>query len=163
MLKVRLNHQIKAPSLRVISEDGKQIVYSHTKGGLPYMDDSYIANIDGSNIINLTNSPATWEEHANFKPEAKSFAFISSRADVSWKAPSSKVDTLKTELYFQDEKGVVRQLTNFNETGDAGIRYLVSDFDWDKEGKRIVFQATPVNVKTGSAGSPSVWILMLNK
>ena len=55
--------------------DNERIVFSWTPCifenlvltcGRPYSDDSYSANLDGSNRVNLINSPETWDEHATY-------------------------------------------------------------------------------------------------
>lgn len=48
MLKVRLNHQIKAPSLRVISEDGQQIGIMKTSEAL------VLANEHGLDLVEVS-------------------------------------------------------------------------------------------------------------
>ncbi|MBW1644137.1 MAG: hypothetical protein JRJ76_15000 [Deltaproteobacteria bacterium] len=140
------------------NSDGR-IIFSYTANGRPYVDDIYIADPDGSNIINLTSSASTWEEHGIFSPSENSMAFISSRADKTWHAPKSKPQTLKTELFLKRKNAGILQLTTFNLVDTLNKRYLVSDFDWNRYGTQIVFQVAPVDLITGKPYSPQLWIL----
>ena len=138
-------------------DDGR-IVYSHTPQGAAYVDDVYVVNLDGTDNQNLINSSKTWDEHGLYSPSGKSLAFISSRADPSWVAPKSKATTLTTELYLKNAEGEITQVTDVNNSGDPDKRYLVSDYDWDKDGLRIVFQVAPIDKKTGP-DLPQLWML----
>jgi hypothetical protein len=40
---------------------GEVIWFSHTKNGRPFVDDIYRARSDGTQRVNITNSPGTWE------------------------------------------------------------------------------------------------------
>ena len=140
-----------------VSPEGR-IVYSFTKGGAPYVDDIFQTDKEGHEIRHLTDSPATWDEHGAFSPNGRILAFISSRADPKWRAPRSRVDSLTTELFARSADGRIHQLTAFNKEADGAKRYLVSDFDWDRDGHRIVFQVAPVS-RSGKADSPQIWLL----
>jgi len=153
------NHRIIQPSGSGFYEThnfhGNNIVYSHTSNGEAYVDDVYEVDESGLGPKNLTNSPTTWEEHGIYSSSGKSMAFISSRADSSWIAPESKAATLKTELFLKNSSGIA-QLTQFNKTNSL-TRYLISDYDWNREGNQIVFQVAPV---LGPAAlSPELWML----
>lgn len=139
-------------------DDGR-ILYSYTRNGLPYVDDVYTANADGSNVQNLINSPTTWEEHGSFSPTGSgAMVFISSRAYPSWQAPEDRASTLRTELFMRTPGGEVIQLTQMNETLE-GKRLLTSDFDWDSTGQYIAFQAAPFDEGSGKTESPQIWLL----
>lgn len=135
--------------------DGR-IVYSHTPGGRAYVDAVYLARPDGSGETKLVDAAGSWNEHGQFAPSGRALAFISSRADPDWRAPRSKATELRTELFLQRGRAVT-QLTDFNTPG-AARRYLVSDFDWDREGRRIVFQVAPMDAE-GRAESPQLWMM----
>ncbi|UCH73285.1 MAG: hypothetical protein JSU82_13130 [Rhodospirillales bacterium] len=104
-----------------------RIVFSHTEGGQPYVDDIFIATDEGAGRRALIRSPATWDEHGSFSPSGGALAFVSSRADPSWRFPGSDVRTLRTELFLKAGDRTV-QITDFNRLRDDGRRYLVSDF-----------------------------------
>jgi Tol biopolymer transport system component len=140
--------------------DDENIVYSFTPKGKPYADDIYIGTLDGTNVKNLTASPATWDEHGIFSPSGRSMAFISSRDDESWRAPKSRAKTLRTELYLQ-RSGEIIQLTNFNKDKKSKIRYLVSDYDWNASGTKIVYQVAPI--EGNRAGTPELWLLRFSE
>lgn len=143
-----------------LTEDGR-MVYSFTPSGKPYVDDIYIADINGTNVQGLIENPATWDEHGSYSPSERSLAFNSSRVDPSWKAPTSRAITLSTELYLKDVSGEVRQITELNAKGDPTKRYITSDFDWDRTGRRIVFQAGSIDNKTGLPDSVQVQLWMI--
>lgn len=130
--------------------DGR-LLYSYTARGA-YVDDCFIAEADGSRPRNLTNSPRTWEEHGTFSPDGRRYAFMSSR-DTGWRAPASPKQ-LRTELYVRAGAGAARQLTRFN--AERGEAMVVSDFDWDRTGRRIVLQAVPFGTFV-----PEIWLLEL--
>jgi Tol biopolymer transport system component len=138
--------------------DADTIIFSRTLGGQAYVDDVFTSELDGNNLVNLTQSPATWEEHGLYSPSGNSLCFISSRVNSAWQAPVDTAATLRTELYMQQD-GVITQLTEFNADGDIDYRYLVSDYEWDRTGQRIVFQVAPVDDVTGTAYSPEIWLL----
>jgi Tol biopolymer transport system component len=140
-----------------ISPEGR-IVYSFTKGGAPYVDDIFQTDKEGHEIRYLIDSPVTWDEHGAFSPNGRNLAFMSSRADPKWRTPRSAVDTLTTELFVRSADGRIHQLTTFNKEAAGGMRYLVSDFDWDRSGRRIAFQLAPVS-RSGKADSPQIWLL----
>lgn len=140
-----------------ISGKGR-IVYSFTAGGAPYVDDIFATDVEGQNTLHLIDSPETWDEHGAFSPNGRNLAFISSRADPQWRAPNSRVNTLTTELFVRSGDGRIHRLTNFNSKPDGMLRYLVSDFDWDRTGRRIAFQVAPVR-RFGRADSPQIWLL----
>jgi len=137
-----------------------RIVFSHTPGGQAYVAAVYVANEDGSGMLELVSAGRTWNEHGQFSPSEQALAFISSRADPSWRAPRSKPSELRTELFLQ--RGYeVSQLTYFNKPG-AGRRFLVSDFDWDRSGRRIVFQVAPMDAN-GHPESPQLWMMTFSE
>jgi Tol biopolymer transport system component len=140
-----------------ISNDAR-IVYSHTDGGAAYVDAIFATAAGARAPQQLIGSPQTWDEHGAFSPNGRNLAFISSRADANWRAPGSRPDTLATELFVRGADGLVHQLTTFNEKADPGMRYLVSDFDWDRSGRRIAFQLAPVS-GSGKPESPQIWLL----
>lgn len=135
--------------------DGR-IVFSHTPNGRAVVDAVYVANVDGSGMRKLVDAQNTWNEHGQFAPSGRALAFISSRADPAWQAPGSKPSELRTELFLQRGPRISR-LTDFNKPG-AARRYLVSDFDWDRAGRRIVFQVAPMDA-AGKPESPQLWMM----
>ena len=128
-----------------------RIVYSHTAAGKPYVDGIYTAAPDGSEVRAEVDSDATWDEHGQFSRRGD-FAFISSRVDPALRFPGTRAAELRTELYLR-RGGAIRQLTDMNRR--KGRRVAVSDFDWDRDGRRIVFQVAVID---GSA-RPEIWLI----
>jgi Tol biopolymer transport system component len=161
--KILTGHRRLAPNgtgfyeTHSISAEGR-ILYSFTKGGAAYVDDIFESDSDGRAVRRLIESPETWDEHGALSPNGRNLAFISSRADPTWRAPDSHADTLTTELFVRSADGRIHQLTEFNKRADGATRYLVSDFDWDRSGRRIAFQVAPV-ARSGKAASPQIWLL----
>lgn len=142
--------------------DENTIIFSRTLDGQSYVDDIFTSDLQGNNLVNLTQSPSTWEEHGLFSPSGKTLAFISSRVNPDWQAPSDTAVNLRTELYML-KSSVLEQVTNFNQNGDPDKRYLVSDYEWDSTGRRIALQVAPVDDVTGSPYSPEIWTLTFPK
>jgi len=145
--------------------NGEEFTYSFTLNGQPYVDDLYSVKTDGTNVVHIINSSTTWEEHGTFSPAGTGdFVFLSSRFDPTWTAPSSKPDTVALELFLKKTNGDIVQLTEMNKNADLNTRYLVSDYDWDKDGERIVIQIAPIDKRTGRIiDSPQIWMIEFKK
>jgi Tol biopolymer transport system component len=116
------------------------------------VDDVFVSNRDGSDVKNMTNSPTSWDEHGQFSPRGD-LSFVSSRFDPTLVFPKARAAEVRTELYVQEPGGQPVQLTDMNVR--KGRRVAVSDYDWDREGKRIIFQ---VAVLDGSV-NPELWMI----
>ena len=128
-----------------------------------YVDDCYQSDLDGNNIANLINWSSSWEEHASFSPSKKSLIFISSRHDHSWNYPGSTPNDLSTELYIKNiATGEIKQLTKFNENS-TDFRILTSDFDWNKEGDKVVFLVAKIPNSTPSHYVNEIWQIEFNE
>ncbi len=127
--------------------DGR-IIYSHTPDGLGYVDDVYSAKIDGTDAVNLLNSPESWDEFGYTSPLNGAFAFISSRFDPA----SGTALNLRTELYIQLPGGSPQRVTFYNRT--AADKFIFKDFDWDRTGTRIIYLLWGAELK-----SPQLWML----
>ncbi len=140
-----------------------RLTYSYTPNGQGYVDDCYQSDLDGNNIVNLISSSSSWEEHASFSPSKNNFIFISSRHDNSWKYPGSTPNVLSTELYIKNmATGEIRQLTKFNESS-TDFRILTSDFDWNREGNKVVFLVVKISNSNSSASVNEIWQIEFNE
>jgi len=122
---------------------GDVIWFSHTKGGRPLVDDIYRARQDGTQRVNVTKSPGTWEEHGELSPNGAIITFNSSRG-FDWKNPPDIAKTLRLELWArQMSTGRIFRLTNFNKDLTGRTRVLTSDYAWGPNGREIaVYYAT---------------------
>ncbi len=133
--------------------DGR-IYFSFTPRGGTYVDDAYSVRRDGSDPINLTKSPSTWDEHGQMSASG-ALAFISSRFDPSLVFPKARPRDVRTELFIRDGKGD-RQITDMNRR--KGTRIAVSDFDFDRTGRRLAFQVATID----ASRRPEIWMVNLD-
>lgn len=119
------------------------IWFSHTKSGRPLVDDIYRARWDGTQRVNITKSPGTWEEHGEPSPNGSLVTFNSSRS-FDWKNPPDTARTLRLELWArQMSTGNILRLTDFNKQLTDRGRVLSSDYAWSPFGREIaVYYAT---------------------
>ena len=120
-----------------VSGDGKKIVYSSNLSekeraaldltGDYWPDHLYTMNADGSNVVNLTYSPAT-EKHPEWSPDGKKIAFF------AFDRKEQEGEIRATDLFIMDPDGSnVERLTSRKE----GRRARVSD--WSADSKWILF------------------------
>ena len=82
-------------------------------------------------------------------------AFISSRFDPSLVFPKARPRDVRTELFIRDGKGD-RQITDMNRR--KGTRIAVSDFDFDRTGRRLAFQVATID----ASRRPEIWMVNLD-
>ena len=119
------------------------IWFSHTKSGRPLVDEIYHARWDGTQRVNITKSPGTWEEHGEPSPNGNLVTFNSSRS-FDWKNPPDTAKTLRLELWArQMSTGNIFRITDFNKLQPDRGRVLTSDYAWSPSGREIaVYYAT---------------------
>jgi hypothetical protein len=122
---------------------GDVIRFSHTKNGRPFVDDIYRARSDGTQRVNITRSPGTWEEHGELSPHGSLVTFNSSRG-FDWKHPPDTAKTLRLELWARQlNTGRTIRITDFNKQLAGSGRILTSDYAWSSSGREIaVYYAT---------------------
>ena len=103
----------------------------------------------------MTNSPSTWDEHGQFSPDGRIFAWVSSRFDPSIAFPGTRAKDLRMEMFIREGAGPPTQITEMNKVRDK--QSVVSDFDWDRTGTRIVCE---VGGMADSEG-PELWIISM--
>ena len=114
-------YKVKMVAEPQISPDCKKIAFVVTENFLEKgksNQDIFLMDIDGNNLKNLTNNPAS-DNHPRWSPDGKSILFVSTRENgpQAW-----VIDIAKNEL---------KRLTNFS----AGV----GDAEWTLDGKHIIF------------------------
>lgn len=108
--------------------------------------DIYEMDLSTQELAKLTWSPNDWDEHAQYSPDGKRIAWMSSAGfDIDFKSIEGHEwkKYLVTELWIMDADGLNKQrLTYFNEPGYPeymdGSRCVVSDISWSPDGERII-------------------------
>lgn len=113
MLKVRLNHQIKAPTLRVISESGEQV------GIMPTSEALALANQHGLDLVEVSpvaNPPvAKLIDFAKYKYQQKKIEQMQKK-----KAKKTEVKTIWISMRISDHDMEIKanKVTEFLTDGD---------------------------------------------
>lgn len=135
------------------------MTFSFTPDGISgYVQDSYASTVQGDLLTRLTYEPLSWTEHATYSPSGAAFAYNSSKP-FYWR-PGDGWQLLRTELLMK--KGdTTYQITAMNQDRNPLLyQYVVSDFDWDRDGRRLAVQVS-VNTR-GEYAIPlrtEVWII----
>ena len=119
---------------------GDTIYFSHTALGRPFVDEVFRARSNGRGWINLSESPGTWEEHAEPSPGGQLVTFNSSRG-FDWAHPPDLAATLRTELWARTADGRTVRITRYNEGLGPRQRAIASDYAWGPNGQRIASYA----------------------
>ncbi len=128
---IKLNLPKKGGGLRV-SSDGSKILFCSYYNE-KHNPDIYMVDIDGKNLINLTNSESK-ERFPCFSPDGKKIAFVSNK------------DRKLGNIWIMDlEERTHRRLTKF---GDDGFIFP-SNIGWSPDGKKIIFQVIGGKPKKG--------------
>ncbi|MDH3921043.1 MAG: hypothetical protein OEU25_23020, partial [Rhodospirillales bacterium] len=105
----------------------------------------------GTSAARLTEEPTSWTEHATYSPSGASLAYNSS-SPFGWR-PIVGVSGLRTELFLKKGEETY-QITAMNQDRDpVNFQYVVSDFDWDQDGRRLVVQ-----VAVNASGGLPLWV-----
>ena len=127
-------------------DDSKVLFCGNPDGQSDVGFDIYEMDLETQELTNLTMSPDDWDEHAQYSPDGKKIAWMSSTGfDIVFESIEGHewMRYLVTELWIMDVDGSNKQrLTYFNEPGYpeymGGTRCVVSDISWSPDGDRIV-------------------------
>ena len=115
------------------SPDGQKITFSsfrdehRLQGRGPILGEVYVMNPDGTDLINLTQSPKRWEGSSSWSPDGTQIAFTSGER-FKWGGG------FRMNIWVMDADGKnLRNLTNH----DAHDRRP----DWSPDGQQIAFQS----------------------
>jgi Tol biopolymer transport system component len=119
--------------------DGRKIIFTaHPEGvGSDMGIDIYTLDLKTGELINLTDSPNEWDEHAHYSPSGNKIVWVSSKG---MKLPAQPPD-LQVDYWIMNADGSNKQrLTYFN--GPDYAEYIpggvaVGDFAWDDQGTRF--------------------------
>lgn len=107
------------------SPDGTRIAfYAYHGGGNA---DIYVMEADGSNIVNITNSPTTNDRYGAWSPDGTRLAFHSNR-------PETSDDSRDFEIYIYDFRDQSLVQVTTNDVDDLGP-------DWSPDASRIAFHS----------------------
>lgn len=150
--------------------DAGDILFSRTFSGKDYIDEIWKSQINGSNKIPVVSNSGVWDDRGCISPDQKTFIYSSSSFDTGWMYPGSNQSTLKTELFiFQKSDLTYENIPNYQHTrltyfngflGASNKRFLVNDFDWSRDSRRIVFESQAIPLD-GSAPTSELWLLFL--
>jgi len=118
-----------------------RIVFYSDRGG---NDDIYIMDVDGTNVVQLTDEPGR-DYEPDAAPDGRTLVFASNRDD-----PNS------SQLYLMDVDGSnVRRLT-FSANGGR----VIDDYaHWSPDNRHIVFQRTTVPETGGGGPDADIWMI----
>jgi Tol biopolymer transport system component len=126
------------------SPDGRTILFSASIGREhPFDLDIWSMDLATGRLVNLTDTPGEWDEHAHFSPDGGRIVWMTNRGyPVPVEAFSDYGRTLRTDYWLMDADGTdQRRLTFFNEPTApeyAGGRTIVADVAWNRDGTRLV-------------------------
>ncbi len=145
---------IKRPS----ALDGETLWFSLTPNPRAYVDEIFRAQLDGSERVNLSESPGTWEEQPQPSPWGTLVAYRSS-LPTAWENPPQPQGTLRLELWALTRDGRRLPLTELNDA-NRHRRVLVQDFAWGPTGEEIALYTA--RIEAGQTPRYAIEILTLN-
>lgn len=97
-------------------------------------------NLNTRRLVNLTNTPSSWNEQATYSPGGGKIAFMSSRGT---NFSPSNLSSLQAELFLMDADGAnVTQISHFNTSGFPGYtpgKLSIATKDaWNPDGTQIL-------------------------
>lgn len=111
-----------------VSPDGKQLLYCANCIGKGVNSEVYLINIDGTNVVNLTNNPSV-DRYGSWSPDGKKVLFESNRSG-------------NFELYVMDLKSMELEQLTFNQTDDIHGDWSLNNeivFISNRDGDRELF------------------------
>lgn len=110
--------------------------------------DIYSYNLSTRALVNLTNSPANWDEFPTSVPGV---------AKIVWTSGSNTIDGLETEYWMMNDDGSNRiQLTYFNDARSSNW-YLgpvsVAKFSWSPDASSLAAYLIPYGSSLGQSGN----------
>ena len=123
------------------TDDSNVLFTANADGQMDSGFDIYEMNLKTGRTLNLTTTPADWDEHAQYSPDGKYIAWMSATglglrinetANFAWQ------NQLITELWLMNSDGTGKQrLTHFNDFNYAeslgGKKAIVSDITWSPD------------------------------
>jgi Tol biopolymer transport system component len=157
---------------QAFSPDGTQlVVQSYTPGINAYGVDLYTVNLapgpSFGQYTDITNSPYSWDEHAEFSPDGAKIAYISSLpfpniipeyGTLPW---AQYRDYLHNEMFLMDSNGTnVQQLTYFNTPGSPESAPQFGDAmfpTWNLSGTQLLVENGTADLAV--PGGNSKWMV----
>jgi Tol biopolymer transport system component len=140
------------------SPDGRRIVFATSPFG---EEDIYAINVDGTGLVNLSNTPATMEATPQWSPDGSRIAFFKDDGIYLMNSDGSNVIKLVTGAALWDWSPEGRRIAflrdrdihviNADGTGETNLtnspdRFKQAPPSWSPDGRTIAFTASPPNL-----------------
>lgn len=154
------------------TRDDSQIIFtSDVTANSTYGLDIFLCDLDGANLINLTNSDVDWDEHAHIAPHADVVGFLSSKgspfdANDFTGAVQTVFGTLQGELFIANLDGTNwRQVTHFNTAGFKEYNSELSvatALSWHPQGTKLVVAQLLLGDNYDTIAGGLLWLVEFN-
>lgn len=143
------SHDFSSDDSKILLTVGTQEAYSGF--------DIWEMDIKTETMIQLTDDPEQWDEHAHYSPDGTKIVWASSHGYGY--DPADWTTSLKTDLWIMNADGSHKErLTYFNEPGHHEYcgPAIAADSSWSPDGNRLV-----VSVSTGSRKTTKIFMIEL--
>ncbi len=143
--------------------DNARVIFSSGIGRSNPLDlDIWTMDVATQDLTNLTDTAGVWDEHAIISPSGNKIVWISSQG-YQFSPDDNFGKTLTTDYWLMNADGTDKtRLTYFNEPGApeyVGVRTIVADSSWNKEGDKIVAY---IKVMNNGGGENRIVLIELN-
>jgi Tol biopolymer transport system component len=152
------------------SRDDQSVLFTSDAGlSNAFGLDIFIYNLASGELVNLTNSPDEWDEHASYASHADKIAFMSSICCEGFSVEEfnfNNLAELQAEAYIMDANGANwLQLTHFNTPGytestdEHSVATVVS---WHPDGTRLAVAQLFTGGSYDAREGRKLWVVDFN-